>query len=75
MKTHNRLFCSVPLADEYRQANRIPDAVAQLDALGESLLNAGNRDGAIQAIETIIAMNPPNQASYQILLEKIKSGS
>ncbi|MGB8213155.1 MAG: tetratricopeptide repeat protein [Anaerolineales bacterium] len=68
-------FLQRALADEYRQANRIPDAVAQLDALGESLLNAGDRDGAIQAIETIIAMNPPNQASYQILLEKIKSGS
>ena len=53
------------LAEEYRQAKRIPEAVAQLDTLGESLLNAGDRDGAIQAIEAIIAMNPPNQAKYQ----------
>ena len=53
------------LAEEYRRAGRTQDAVAQLDALGENLLNAGERDGAIQAIEAIIALNPPNQASYK----------
>jgi len=63
------------LAEQYRQAKRIPDAVAQLDTLGESLLKAGNRDAAVQVIESILAMNPPNQAKYHVLLEKIKSSS
>ena len=63
------------LADEYRRANRTQDAVDQLDALGESLLNAGDRDGATAAIEAIIAMNPPNQANYKTLLARIKLGS
>ena len=63
------------LAEEYRRAKRIPDAVAQMDTLGESLLNAGDRDAAIQVIESIIAMNPPHQARYQALLEKLKSPS
>jgi tetratricopeptide (TPR) repeat protein len=63
------------LAEEYRRAGRTQDAVAQLDALGESLLNAGERDGAIQALEAIIALNPPNQASYKTLLSRIKFGS
>ena len=49
--------------------------VAQLDTLGESLLNAGDRDAAVQVIESIIAMSPPNQAKYQLLLEKLKSPS
>ena len=61
------------LAEEYRQAKRITEAVAQLDTLGESLLKAGDRDGAAQAIEAIVAMNPPNKASYQTLLAKITS--
>jgi tetratricopeptide (TPR) repeat protein len=61
------------LAEEYRQAKRITDAVAQLVALGESLLNAGDREGAAQAIEAILAMDPPNQAGYRVLLAKIKS--
>jgi tetratricopeptide (TPR) repeat protein len=63
------------LAEQYRQAKRIPEAVAQLDTLGERLLNAGDRDAAVQVVESIIAMNPPNQARYQVLLEKIKSPS
>ena len=63
------------LAEEFRQAKRIPEAAAQLDALGEALLNAGDRDGAIQAVEAIIVMNPPNQADYQRLLTKLKSGT
>jgi len=63
------------LAEEYRRAGRMQDAVAQLDTVGESLLNAGQKDGAIQAIEAIIALNPPNQASYKMLLERLKFGS
>ncbi len=62
------------LAEEYRQAGRIEDAIAQLDTLGEGLLNAGDREGAMQAIEAIIAMNPPNKADYQTLLTNVKSG-
>ena len=63
------------LAEEYRQAKRIPEAVAQLDKLGESLLNAGDRDGAVQVIDAIISMNPPNQANYRILLARLKPPS
>ena len=62
------------LAEEYRRANRLTDAVGQLDALGENLLNAGDRKGATEAIEAIIAMNPPNQEDYQKLLAKIVAG-
>ncbi len=69
----NQAFLRRALAEEYRREKRIKDAVIQLDALGENLLNAGDRDGAIHEIESIIAMNPPNQAKYQLLLEKIKS--
>jgi len=63
------------LAEQYRQAQRIPDAVAQLDTLGESLLNAGEKEAAIQVIETIIAMNPPDQAKYRLLVEKLRMPS
>jgi tetratricopeptide (TPR) repeat protein len=62
------------LAEEYRQAERISDAVTQLDTLGDLLLDAGDREGATQTIEAIIAMNPPNVADYTALLGKIRSG-
>ena len=61
------------LAEEYRQAERIPEAVAQLDTVGEMLLDVGNREEAIQVIEVIIAMNPPEQEKYQEALAKLKS--
>jgi len=60
------------LAEEYHRANRIPEAIAQLDKLGESMLNAGDRNGAAQVIEAIIAMNPPNQANYRALLARLR---
>jgi hypothetical protein len=37
------------------------------------LLNAGDREGAIQAIEMVMALNPPNLGAYRTLLTKIKS--
>ena len=61
------------LAEEYRQANRMPEAVAQLEALADILLNAGQRDETIQTIEAIMAMNPPNMQVYKTLLTKIKA--
>jgi len=60
------------LAEEFRQAERIPEAVAQLDAAGELLQKAGDREGAIQILETIMAMNPPNLQAYKALMAKIK---
>ncbi len=63
------------LAEEYREAGRIPDAIAKLDALGEALLTAGDRLGAIETIEAIVAMNPPNLEDYMTLLAKVKAGN
>lgn len=62
------------LADLYRKAGRVPDAIAQLDAAGEMLLDKGDRSSAIQVIETILAMNPSNASEYQELLAQVKGG-
>ncbi len=61
------------LAEEYRQANKIPEAIAQLDELGEMLLTAGDKTGAIRAIEAIVALKPPNLEDYKTLLAKVRS--
>jgi tetratricopeptide (TPR) repeat protein len=66
-------FARHALAEEYRLAKRIPDAVAQLDNLAETLVKAGDLKGAIRATEAIIAMQPPNLQIYQNLLSKLKS--
>ncbi len=62
------------LASLYHQAGRTADAITQLDSVGESLLNAGDKDGAVAAINQILAMNPPNADEYRRLLAQIGGG-
>lgn len=63
------------LASVYHQAGRIKDAISQMDSLAENLLSVGDQAGAIEAIEAIIAMNPPNLADYKLALTQLKSGA
>ena len=62
------------LADIYRDYGRKTEAITQLDEIGDLLLKMGDRGVAIQTVEMIISMDPPNKAEYQMLLEQIKSG-
>ncbi len=70
----DQIFLRRALAEQYRQAGRIPDAVAQLDAVGESLLEAGDRQGAIETIQMILALNPPNADEYRQALARLQTG-
>ncbi len=60
------------LADLYRKVGRLEDAIAQYDALGELELNAGNRAGAIEAVQAILALNPPNAEAYRAVLAQLQ---
>jgi tetratricopeptide (TPR) repeat protein len=60
------------LAELYRQVGRSADSVAQLDAAAEILVEAGDRAGAVEAIRTILALNPPNREDYQQVLAELK---
>jgi tetratricopeptide (TPR) repeat protein len=62
------------LADIYRQMGRIPEAVTQLDMIGDQLLRSGDTAGAVRAIETILALKPENAGQYLQLLDDIKAG-
>lgn len=62
------------LATLYQQAGRATDAIAQLDAVGESLLGKGDKDGAVAAINQILMMNPPNADAYRKLLAQVGGG-
>jgi tetratricopeptide (TPR) repeat protein len=60
------------LAEEYRQAGRINDAILQLDSLGKICLDAGDTQAAIQAMESVIALNPSKNDEYQAVIKKLK---
>jgi tetratricopeptide (TPR) repeat protein len=57
------------------KAPQNPEKSQTIDALntvGEELMNKGDINGAIDVIEQIIAMSPPNVAEYQTLLDQLK---
>jgi tetratricopeptide (TPR) repeat protein len=60
------------LAEAYRAAGRIADAIAQYDALGEIQLDAGQSKEAITTIQTIIELEPPDIEGYRELLRNLE---
>jgi tetratricopeptide (TPR) repeat protein len=62
------------MAELYRQAGRIQEAVTEFDRVGDLLMDAGNRTGTLAVIQTIISLNPPNVNDYRAVLDKLQSG-
>jgi tetratricopeptide (TPR) repeat protein len=61
------------LAGLYQQTGQTDEAIAQLDAIGELLINNGNKEEATEVIQQILAMNPPNVDKYRTLLEQLQA--
>ncbi|MFN7209368.1 MAG: tetratricopeptide repeat protein [Aggregatilineales bacterium] len=59
------------LAAVYQQIKRIPEAIEQLDALGELQLDAGLLQEACATIQQIVRLNPPNVDQYRALLTQM----
>lgn len=53
---------------------RTSDAIHALDQLGEALLQKGDKQGAMDVINQIVLMNPPNVQDYRALLDQMRSG-
>jgi tetratricopeptide (TPR) repeat protein len=59
------------LAQAYLDAGKAEKALGHLDKLGDLLLEAGRYDDAKATIRAIIALQPPNVAAYQQLLDEL----
>jgi tetratricopeptide (TPR) repeat protein len=59
------------LAQAYYQSGRIQEAVTQLDAIAEGLLDVGKKEEAMVIINQILLMNPPNAEQYRQLLMQL----
>jgi tetratricopeptide (TPR) repeat protein len=68
-----RIPVRLRLGEAYRAAGRREKAIQELDWVGDALLEAGDSQGAAQAIQAILSMNPPNKTEYQFLLNQIKN--
>ena len=60
------------LAEQLHRMGRTEEAVSQLDALGETLLQRGKNKEAAAVITQILLMNPPNAQGYRDLLAQIQ---
>ena len=61
------------LAEEFYLVGNLEQAINQLDVTGDLLLNAGDRMGAMAAIQRIIEFKPPEVEKYQQLLEQLRT--
>ena len=61
------------LATLYQRAGKTDQAVEQLDIVGNTLLDSGDKEGAIEAITMILTMNPPNSEQYRQVLQDLQS--
>ncbi|MDD2922678.1 MAG: tetratricopeptide repeat protein, partial [Anaerolineales bacterium] len=62
------------LAARLHQAGRMEEAVNMLDALGDVLVQSGDKKGALEVINQIVMMNPPNVNDYRHLLLQMQNG-
>jgi tetratricopeptide (TPR) repeat protein len=62
------------LAAQLHHAGRTTEAIPLLDALGEELMEKGDMPGAMEVINQIVLMNPPNVQEYRVLLDQMKNG-
>ncbi len=61
------------LAAQLQRNGRMDEAIPILDALGETLMESGDRQGAMEVINQIVLMNPPNVGEYRQLLDQMRS--
>ena len=61
------------LAALLHRSGRIGDAIPILDQLGEALLEKGDKQGAMEVINQIVLMNPPNVQDYRVLLSQMQN--
>ena len=62
------------LAEAYLRVDMTIKAVDQMDQIADKLLDKGDTWGAIETLESIIALNPPNIEDYQAVLQQVKFG-
>ena len=69
----DQLILRRALAEQYKQAGKIEQAISELDAIGGALVEEGKVDEAMNTIQQILLLNPPNAGEYQRLLQQLRT--
>jgi len=67
-----QIFIRRVLADLYHKSGRTAEAIAQLDAIGDTLMASGDTQAVIEVVNKILIMNPPNAEQYRELLRQLQ---
>jgi tetratricopeptide (TPR) repeat protein len=59
------------LADQLFKNGNTAEAITRLDAVGEKLMESGDKEGVARVIHQILAMNPNNAEEYRTLLAQL----
>jgi tetratricopeptide (TPR) repeat protein len=70
----DQLILKRTLATQLHRMGRTDEAVTLLDALGESLIESGDKLKAQEVINQIVMMNPSNVEDYRQLLFQMQNG-
>ncbi len=74
VKEHeDRIILRRALVQQYKQAGQTEAAIAQLDTIGETLVEQGKNEEAANTIQQILLLNPPNADDYRQLLNQIQN--
>ncbi len=60
------------LANVFLKASRTAEAISQLDALADAYHEAGEIRNAIQVVEEIIQLNPPDRDQFEAVLKDLR---
>jgi tetratricopeptide (TPR) repeat protein len=75
LKEHpDHLLLKRALAALLQRSGRMEQAISILDILGETLMQSGNKQSALEVINQIVLMNPPNVEDYRKLLFQMQNG-
>lgn len=61
------------LAAQLHRSGRTGEAITLLDLLGETLMQNGDKQGAMDVINQIVLMNPPKVEQYRQLLNQMRN--
>lgn len=71
IQENDHLLLRRELAVQYHKSGRTDEAISLLDAIGDELMESGDKDGAREVVAQILSMNPPNAEDYRSLLAQL----
>ena len=75
LEEHNdQILLHRALAEQLHKTGRTDEAISELDAVGDRLMEVGDKAGVVEVVKRILSMNPPNADDYRQILAQLQNG-